>query len=159
MPQKRGNVWLAAAGIIYHNKRFLVVKKIYGGLKGKWSFPAGFVDEGETIDQAVLREIKEETGLDCTVRGIAGIRTGVIDNLVSDNLIVFYLDYISGKLQLQATEIELAAWLTKEELQTDKDTSNFVRYFLEEETALQKLTPIEKTPHKTFNYTQYKVFI
>ena len=46
---------------------WLVVMKRYGGLHAKWSFPAGFVSRDETIDQAILREVKEETGVACTI--------------------------------------------------------------------------------------------
>ena len=69
--EKRGKVWLAVSGLVKSTEgQWLVVKKRYGGLKGKWSLPAGFVDEGETADEAVIREVKEETGIDCTVKGI-----------------------------------------------------------------------------------------
>lgn len=45
-------------------------EKAYSGLKGRWSLPAGFVNAGETVDEAVIREIKEETGIDCSVSGL-----------------------------------------------------------------------------------------
>ena len=85
---KRGNVWLAAAGLLIDEQgRWLVVKKKYGGLKGMWSLPAGFVDGGETLEQAAQREVKEETGLDTQTAGIIGISTGVIKDKISDNMI------------------------------------------------------------------------
>ena len=49
--------------------RWLFVKKKYSGLKGKWSLPAGFVNEGETVDEAVKREVLEETGIVAHVKG------------------------------------------------------------------------------------------
>ena len=55
---KRGNVWLAAAGLVVNSEgQWLVVRKTYGGLKGKWSIPAGFVDGNETADDAAIREV------------------------------------------------------------------------------------------------------
>ena len=66
--EDRGNVWLGVAGVVVnHLGEWLVVMKRYGGLHAKWSFPAGFVSRDETIDQAILREVKEETGVACTV--------------------------------------------------------------------------------------------
>lgn len=38
-------------------------------VKGKWSLPAGFVNEGETVDEAVKREVLEETGIVAHVKG------------------------------------------------------------------------------------------
>lgn len=52
---KRGNVWLGASGLVMNRMgEWLVVRKTYGGLKGAWSFPAGFVDGGETADAAAI---------------------------------------------------------------------------------------------------------
>ena len=52
MSRKNGrNVWLGAAGLVVNGEgQWLVVRKNYGGLKGLWSIPAGFVDGGETAD-------------------------------------------------------------------------------------------------------------
>lgn len=42
---------------------------------GNWSFPGGVMDIGETLEQCVIRETKEETGLDIEVTGLLGIYT------------------------------------------------------------------------------------
>ena len=62
MKKDRGKVWLGVCAIVENTQgEWLVVKKSYSGLKGRWSLPAGFVQEGETINEAVVREVKEET--------------------------------------------------------------------------------------------------
>ncbi len=91
--EKRGKVWLAVSGLVAtKDGRWLFVKKKYSGLKGKWSLPAGFVNEGETVDEAVKREVLEETGIVAHVKGIIGVRSGVIRNEISDNMIIFLLE-------------------------------------------------------------------
>jgi ADP-ribose pyrophosphatase YjhB (NUDIX family) len=42
---------------------------------GNWSLPGGVMDIGETLQRCVIREVKEETGLDITITGLLGIYT------------------------------------------------------------------------------------
>lgn len=89
----RGKVWLGVSGLLINEKNeWLVVNKKYGGLKGKWSLPAGFVEQDETADEAIIREVKEETGLSCRVKEMIGLRTGVIKGEISDNMVIFLLE-------------------------------------------------------------------
>jgi ADP-ribose pyrophosphatase YjhB (NUDIX family) len=158
--EKRGNVWLAVAGLITRpNGDWLVVKKRYGGLKGKWSIPAGFVGKNETIDEAVLREVKEETGLSCIVKGIIGVRSGVIKNEISDNMIIFTLDLKDDeRIVVQEKELYEARFMSPNELKEDPDTSVLLHYYIE---MLEKqLTSIKDNinPGDQFGYTSYKLF-
>jgi 8-oxo-dGTP diphosphatase len=157
LKKDRSNVWLAAAGIVIKDDKWLVVKKNYGGLKGRWSFPAGFVNEGETVDEAASREVFEETGIITKVKDIVGVRSGVIDEVVSDNLIVFLLVDIGGSLRAQEGEIEDVAYMTKEQLEADTNSSTMVRLFLQQlkEKSFQKLSP---NPGDVFLYSSYKIF-
>ncbi|WP_409251848.1 NUDIX hydrolase [Bacillus sp. SCS-153A] len=158
---KRGNVWLAAAGLIVDEKgRWLVVKKKYGGLKGMWSLPAGFVDEGETLEQAAQREVKEETGLDTDTMGIIGIRSGVIKDKISDNMVLFLMkqkDLAQTAVPCEG-EIEEVKWMTKEELQENQKTSVMIHEMIKYDFTLLKsgLDPID--PGEQFGYTSYNLF-
>jgi 8-oxo-dGTP diphosphatase len=152
----RGKIWLAAAGLLIDDDgKWLVVKKRYGGLKGKWSIPAGFVDAGETVDEAVVREVFEETGILGEVVSILGIRSGVIKETISDNMIVFLLKKRKGALMSASSEIECAAFLTPDELQSDPDTSLMIHYFMKEKN---KIIEDKINPGDVFGYTSYKIF-
>ncbi len=54
------------AAIIQNKDKFLATKRGYGEFKGLWEFPGGKIDSGETREQALIREIKEE--LNCDIR-------------------------------------------------------------------------------------------
>jgi 8-oxo-dGTP diphosphatase len=151
----RGTVWLAAAGLLIDEEgKWLVVKKKYGGLKGKWSIPAGFVDPGETVDDAAIREVFEETGIKGEVSSILGIRTGVIKETISDNMVVFLLSKKGGVLTQTSSEIECAAFLAPEELRNDPDTSLMIHYFMERKRSFLQ---DKVNPGDIFGYTSYKI--
>ncbi len=146
-------MWLAAAGIVEYERKYLVVMKKYGGLKGKWSFPAGFVDPGETVDEAAVREVYEETGIEAEAIGIAGIRSGVINNDISDNLVVFHMKRTGGTEITETKEIATCEFLTKEELLSDPRTSTMIPSFL---NGMDQFMT-EMNPGDQFQYTSYKL--
>ena len=55
-----------AAFIVNDNDEMLVVRRAKEPAKGTFDLPGGFVDMGETVEEGMIREIKEETGLDIT---------------------------------------------------------------------------------------------
>lgn len=57
-----------AAGLVWRGRRLLIARRPQDGLLGGlWEFPGGKQQEGESLEQACAREIREETGLDVTV--------------------------------------------------------------------------------------------
>ena len=84
--------WRRAGLVVNSEGQWLVVRKTTVVLKGIWSIPAGFVEGDETADQAAIREVKEETGIDCQFEGMIGFRTGVLNGEISDNMAIFPLN-------------------------------------------------------------------
>jgi ADP-ribose pyrophosphatase YjhB (NUDIX family) len=159
---ERGKVWLAVAGLVINaENEWLVVKKKYGGLKGKWSIPAGFVDEGETVDEAVVREVKEETGLSCRVDQLLGVRSGVIRHEISDNMIMFLLQQTQPEEEIVIQEAELyeAAFIHPERLMDETTSSIMLRYMVEAMQSEERITFDRIDPGKQFGYTSYKLFL
>ena len=163
MRKERGNVWLGVAGVVINSQgQWLVVKKAYSGLKGRWSLPAGFVNEGETVDEAILRELNEETGLDCEVIGLIGFRSGVIREEISDNMAIFYcrLKNEDQPLTIQEEELLEAGWIDPQELVNDPMASVLIKEIvnhLDKHHALEMINGIN--PGEVFGYTSYKLFL
>mgnify|MGYP001157632770 CR=1 FL=1 len=156
---KDSKVWLGACGIVICGEEALVVNKAYGGLKGQWSFPAGFVKQGETVDEAAAREVLEETGVHAVVRQVAAIRSGVIRDTISDNLIVFWMDYIRGEPKPQEGEIQEARFLPIEQLIHDPRSSTNLKIILPKyKEREQGMSGQAYEIDPVFSYTAYKVF-
>jgi mutator protein MutT len=68
------------AVIVDHAARVLLVKRRFEPLAGQWSLPGGAVDVGETLEACVVREMREETGLDVEV----GAVNEVFDRIMRD---------------------------------------------------------------------------
>lgn len=85
----------------------------YGEFKGGWEFPGGKIEEGETPQEALKREIVEELSTEIAVGEL-------IDTIEYDyptfhlSMDCFFAEIVSGDLVLK--EHEAAKWLTKEEL-------------------------------------------
>ena len=85
----------------------------YGDFKGGWEFPGGKIEEGETSQEALVREIKEELETEIKVGEL-------IDTIEYDyptfhlSMDCFWAEIISGDLVLK--EHEAAKWLKKDEL-------------------------------------------
>ena len=85
----------------------------YGDFKGGWEFPGGKIEEGETPQEALVREIKEELETEIAVGEL-------IDTVEYDypsfhlSMDCFWAEIVSGNLVLK--EHEAAKWLTRAEL-------------------------------------------
>ena len=64
---------VGVGGVVVDGSRVLLVRRANEPLKGEWSLPGGAVELGETLEAAVTREIREETGIDVEVGPIVEV--------------------------------------------------------------------------------------
>ena len=64
---------VAAVVLVARDGQLLLVRRGIEPAMGRWSFPAGYVDRGEVVEEAAIREVKEETGLDVRLDGLVGV--------------------------------------------------------------------------------------
>ena len=103
------------AAVIRDGDRIFATARGYGEYEGWWEFPGGKIEAGETPEEALVREIREE--LDTEIRVGALIDTIEYDypafHLSMD---CFWAEVVAGRLVLK--EAEDARWLTKETLES-----------------------------------------
>lgn len=78
-------------GLVLIDERVLLVRHTYGVAKGRILLPGGHVKEGEMPEQAVAREIYEETGVVAEPMDVIGVRLKK-----EEWLILYQMNYISG---------------------------------------------------------------
>lgn len=101
------------AAIIIENEKVFATQRGYGSFKDKWEFPGGKVEEGESLEDALIREIREELETEVEVGKL-------LENVEYDYpdfhlaMACFICTLKSGQLVLK--EHEAARWLTKDTL-------------------------------------------
>lgn len=99
--------------VIFHNGRIFSTQRGYGEFKDGWEFPGGKIEAGETPEQAIVREIREELNTE-----IEPVR--LLDTVEEDyptfhiSMQCFLCRVRSGKLELR--EHEAARWLDRKHL-------------------------------------------
>jgi 8-oxo-dGTP diphosphatase len=72
--------WLGVGGLVFKDDQVLLIKRGREPGLGQWSIPGGMVDAGETVKEAVQREIQEETGLVVEVLDLVEVFERIIPN-------------------------------------------------------------------------------
>ncbi len=107
---------LTVDGIVLRGNEIALIKRKKDPYRGTWALPGGFVECGESVENAVLREVKEETGLECRIDQLFGVysdpRRDPRGHMVS---IVYVLEPVSHEF-LPRTDALEARWFNIEDL-------------------------------------------
>ena len=106
--------------VIISGDRVLLVKRAHEPLKGEWSLPGGAVEVGESLEAALVREVREETCLDVVV----GPVVEVLDRIGRDAtgrveyhfVIIDYLCRVSGGTATGGSDAEDVQWVRQSDL-------------------------------------------
>jgi len=106
--------------LIFQRGRILMVERGKEPLKGWWSLPGGAVETGETLDQAVRREVREETGLE-----VQPVRMfEIFERIMRDGegateyhyVLIDYVCRVTGGSLCAGDDVARAQWMHQEEL-------------------------------------------
>src|SRR5271168_5268879 len=96
-------------GIVIHENRAVLIRRGSEPLRGEWSIPGGSLELGETLEEGVLRELLEETGLQVKIAGMVEIFERIFSEAPAR--------YVEGKLRPRYHYVivdYLCAWVSGE---------------------------------------------
>ena len=125
---------IVVAAVIVENKSVLLLKrrKDEEAFPGIWEFPSGKREFGESSIEALIREVKEETGLSVVVDKPVYVFEYVVEksNEIRDVTQINFLARLANptqEIRINKEEHEEARWFTKEEILSLKEISEEVR--------------------------------
>jgi len=114
-------ITLCVGAVVLRENKVLFVRQTYGGLKGKWSLPWGFVDgkksngSFEPPDMAAIRETQEEAGVITKVEGLLGVQNHRIGE-ETQLYIIFLCRHVNGEPTPDNLETDKAAYFSLDEM-------------------------------------------
>ena len=107
--------FLAVSAAIMRAGQVLLVRRARPPAAGLFSLPGGVVELGETLEEAVVREVREETGLTIEPVGLAGFRETIVrdgDARIERHFVIlpFAARWRAGEVELNE-ELSEARWL------------------------------------------------
>jgi ADP-ribose pyrophosphatase YjhB (NUDIX family) len=115
-------ITVCVGAVVLRENKALFVRQAYGGLKGKWSLPWGFVDgktsdgSPEPPDVAALRETQEEAGVIANVEGLLGVQNHSNDEGELRLYLLFLCHHVSGEPRPDNNETDQAAYFSLDEM-------------------------------------------
>jgi 8-oxo-dGTP diphosphatase len=112
---------IGVGAVVIDGGRVLLVRRGHEPLKGEWSLPGGALELGETLQQGVVREVLEETGLTVAPDGMVEVLDRISQDELSGRIryhyvLVDFLCRVTGGSLLGGSDAEEARWVTQEEL-------------------------------------------
>ena len=118
---------LGVGALIFNRDNILLVERGKEPLKGYWSLPGGVLETGETLEQGVIREVHEETGLDVKPLKVLEIFERIIRDTQGapeyHYVLIDYICRVTGGSLRAADDASRAAWVPRRLLSTYEITT------------------------------------
>ena len=133
---------VGVGAIILDGDQILLEKRKNSPGRGKWAVPGGLVEIGETAEEAVIREVKEETGLDVydprLVDVVSYISFGEKGSVMYHYVIIDYFVAFKGGKPKAASDAADLKWVSFYKVEEYDLTESFRRFFQRNRQKLEK---------------------
>ncbi|MBO7742641.1 NUDIX hydrolase [Paenibacillus sp. MWE-103] len=123
-----GNYSIGVGALVLREGKVLLVRRAQEPGKGYWTNPGGYIEQLEMIHDTIVREVKEETGVEASVRGIVALRD--LPRNIHNVYVAFAMDYIGGEPVPDGVEVDAAGFYSMEELET-MNVAGFTRWLID----------------------------
>lgn len=130
MENENTNWGQSVTAVVINDGKVLLARHTYGNGKNMLIIPGGYVNNGETPQNAVIREYREETSIEICPREIIGIRFNM-----RDWYIAFRADYISGEATSDNDENSEVIWLPVDEALARDDVPDLTKKLIKATTS------------------------
>ena len=123
MGNENTNWGQSVTGVVIKEDKVLLARHTYGGGKGMLIIPGGYVNFGETPQEALVREYMEETQIEVKPMDIIGVRFNM-----HDWYIAFRAEYVSGEASSDYDENSEVLWIDVNEALSRDDVPELTKF-------------------------------
>ncbi|WP_127585449.1 NUDIX hydrolase [Paenibacillus koleovorans] len=123
-----GNYSVGVGALLEKDGKYLLVRRAQNPGKGFWTNPGGYIEQLELIHETIVREVKEEAGIDAVVRGVVAVRDQ--PRSIHNLYVAFAMDYVDGEPTPDGVEVDGAAFFSLEEMQ-ELNVAPFTRWLVD----------------------------
>lgn len=140
--EKGDTNWGKSVGVVViRDGRVLLGRHTYGPGNGLLIIPGGYLDEGESPEEAAVREVEEETGVKVRVERLCAMRFSDRDWYA-----IFSAEYVDGKAAPGDEENSEVVWMDVDEALARDDVPGLTKVAIERVTASDGLSQIDYDP-------------
>jgi len=122
MNGEKTNWCQSVTGVVIKEGKVLLARHTYGAGKGRLIVPGGYLEQGETPEDALKREFLEETGIQVVPERVIAIRFNPLDWYVA-----FSAKYVGGEARSDRDENDEVTWIDVEEALKREDVPDLTK--------------------------------
>ena len=130
--------WGKSVGVVLvRDGRVLLGRHTYGAGRGNLILPGGYLEEGETAEEAAVREVLEETGVTCEVDRLVSCRLNS-----KEFYLIFQAHYVSGEARAADDENSEELWVDVDEALERDDVALLTQYAIRSAKEGKGIDPV-----------------